>query len=102
MAIDVAALRREFPMLQRHVGGKPIYYLDSANTSQKPNSVIDAMSTFMREGYAPIGRSSYTLAAEASDAYETSRAKVARFINARSAREVVFTKNATEIGRAHV
>ena len=96
MALDVAALRREFPMLQRHVGGKPIHYLDSANTSQKPNSVIDAMSTFMREGYAPIGRSSYTLAAEASDAYETSRAKVARFINARSAREVVFTKNATE------
>ena len=96
MALDIAALRRSFPMLQRQVGGKSIHYLDSANTSQKPNRVIDAMSRFMREGYAPIGRSSYTLASEASDAYETARAKVARFINARSPREVVFTKNATE------
>jgi cysteine desulfurase/selenocysteine lyase len=96
MAIDVAALRQQFPMLQRQVGGKPIHYLDSANTSQKPNCVIDAMSAFMRECYAPIGRSSYSLASEASDAYEASRAKVARFINARSPREVVFTKNATE------
>ncbi|MEY4401588.1 MAG: hypothetical protein RL072_1453 [Actinomycetota bacterium] len=83
-------------MLQREVAGKPIHYLDSANTSQKPNRVIDAMSRFMREGYAPIGRSSYTLASEASDAYEAARAKVAGFINARSPREVVFTKNATE------
>ena len=96
MAIDVAALRQQFPMLQRQVGGKPIHYLDSANTSQKPNRVIDAMSAFMRECYAPIGRSSYSLASEASDAYEASRAKVARFINAHSPREVVFTKNATE------
>jgi len=96
MAIDVAALRQQFPMLQRQVRGKPIHYLDSANTSQKPNRVIDAMSAFMRECYAPIGRSSYSLASEASDAYEASRAKVARFINARSPREVVFTKNATE------
>jgi cysteine desulfurase/selenocysteine lyase len=83
-------------MLQRKVGGKPIHYLDSANTSQKPDCVIDAMSSFMREGYAPIGRSSYTLASQASDAYESARTKVARFINARSPREVVFTKNATE------
>lgn len=96
MAFDVAAVRREFPMLAKHVGGKPIHYLDSANTSQKPNCVIDAMSSFMREGYAPIGRSSYRLASSASDAYEGARAKVARFINARSPREVVFTKNATE------
>jgi len=96
MALDVAALRQQFPMLQRRVGGKPIHYLDSANTSQKPACVIDAMSRFMREGYGPIGRSSYSLASEASDAYEEARAKVARFINARSPREVVFTKNATE------
>jgi cysteine desulfurase/selenocysteine lyase len=96
MTLDVAALRQQFPMLQRQVAGKPIHYLDSANTSQKPNHVIDAMSSFMREGYAPIGRSSYSLASDASDAYEAARAKVARFINARSPREVVFTKNATE------
>ena len=96
MSLDVAAIRREFPMLAKHINGKPVRYLDSANSSHKPNCVIDAMSTFMREGYAPIGRSSYTLAAEASAAYEAARTKVAKFINARSPREVVFTKNATE------
>ncbi|NDF71769.1 MAG: aminotransferase class V-fold PLP-dependent enzyme, partial [Actinobacteria bacterium] len=96
MSLDIAALRKEFPMLQRQVGGKPIHYLDSANSSHKPNCVIDTMSQFMREGYAPIGRSSYTLASEASTTYEAARAKVAHFINARSPREVVFTKNATE------
>ena len=96
MTLDLAALRNEFPMLSKQVGGKPIHYLDSANSSHKPNCVIDAMSTFMREGYSPIGRSSYTLASDASDAYEGARTKVAKFINAYSAREVVFTKNATE------
>ena len=96
MTLDVAAIRREFPMLGRKVGGKPIHYLDSANTAHKPESVIDAMSTFMRESYSPIGRSSYSLASEASDMYEGARANVARFINARASREVVFTKNATE------
>ena len=83
-------------MLERRVNGKPIHYLDSANTSQKPNCVVEAMSKFMRESYAPIGRSSYLLASEASDMYEAVRGKVARFINAASPREVVFTKNATE------
>ncbi len=96
MSLDVGAIRREFPMLAKHINGKPVHYLDSANSSHKPNCVIDAMSTFMREAYAPIGRSSYTLAAEASAAYEAARTKVAKFINARSSREVVFTKNATE------
>ncbi|MGA0803343.1 MAG: SufS family cysteine desulfurase [Ilumatobacteraceae bacterium] len=96
MTLDVAALRDEFQMLSRRVGGKPIHYLDSANSSHKPNCVIDAMSTFMREAYSPIGRSSYALASEASDAYEGARSKVAGFINAYSPCEVVFTKNATE------
>ncbi len=96
MSLDVAAIRREFPMLAKQINGKPVHYLDSANSSHKPNCVIDAISTFMREAYAPIGRSSYTLAAEASAAYEAARTKVAKFINARSSREVVFTKNATE------
>ena len=96
MTLDLAALRNEFPMLSKQVGGKAIHYLDSANSSHKPNCVIDAMSTFMRENYSPIGRSSYTLASDATDAYEGARTKVAKFINAYSAREVVFTKNATE------
>ncbi|MFM7963280.1 MAG: SufS family cysteine desulfurase, partial [Actinomycetota bacterium] len=96
MTLDVAAVRREFALLSRMVAGKPIHYLDSANTSHKPECVINAMSSFMRESYSPIGRSSYSLATEASDVYEAARTKVAKFINARSSREVVFTKNATE------
>ncbi|MBJ7505538.1 MAG: SufS family cysteine desulfurase [Ilumatobacteraceae bacterium] len=96
MTLDVAAIRQEFPMLTKQINGKPIHYLDSANSSHKPNCVIDAMSTFMREQYAPIGRSSYTLATEASGLYEAARTKIAKFINARSSREVIFTKNATE------
>ena len=83
-------------MLAKQINGKPIHYLDSANSSHKPNCVIDAMSAFMREQYAPIGRSSYTLATEASGLYEAARTKIAKFINARSSREVIFTKNATE------
>ncbi len=96
MTLDLAAVRRQFPMLQRRVNGEPIHYLDSANTSQKPEVVIETMSRFMRESYSPIGRSSYLLASEASDMYESARGKVARFINAWSPCEVVFTKNATE------
>ena len=96
MALDTAAIRREFPMLQRRVNDKPIHYLDSANSSQKPERVIETMSRFMRESYSPIGRSSYLLASEATDMYEAARSKVATFINAGSPREVVFTKNATE------
>jgi cysteine desulfurase / selenocysteine lyase len=96
VALDVAALRGHFPILRREIDGAPIVYLDSANTSQKPQSVIDAMSTFLATSYAPINRSAYRLAAEATDAYEGARVKVQRFIGAPRAHEVVFTKNATE------
>jgi cysteine desulfurase/selenocysteine lyase len=78
------------------IDGQRLVYLDSANTSQKPNAVIDAMADFMRNGYAPINRSAYRMAGEATDLYEGARSKVQRFINARSVNEVVFTKNATE------
>ena len=96
MSLDVAAVRTEFPIFSREIDGQPIVYLDSANTSQKPAAVIDAMADFMRTGYAPINRSAYRLAAEATDLFEGARTKVARFINAPRAHEVVFTKNATE------
>ena len=96
MSIDSAVIRRDFPILGNEVNGKPLVYLDSANTSQKPNVVIDTMAKFMREAYAPINRSAYTLAANATDLYEGARAAVAKFINANNAREIVFTKNATE------
>lgn len=94
--LDVAAIKAQFPLLQRELNGAPLVYLDSANTSQKPQVVIDAMSTFMEQSYAPINRSAYQLAAEATDAFEGARTKVRRFINAPRDREVVFTKNATE------
>jgi len=96
MSIDSAVIRRDFPIFGNEINGKPLVYLDSANTSQKPNVVIDTMTKFMREAYAPINRSAYTLAANATEQYEGARAAVAKFINANNAREIVFTKNATE------
>ena len=96
MSIDSAVIRRDFPIFGNEVNGKPLVYLDSANTSQKPNVVIDTMTKFMREAYAPINRSAYTLAANATEQYEGARVAVAKFINANNAREIVFTKNATE------
>jgi len=95
-SIDAEKIRRDFPVVTSSINGKPMVYLDSANTSQKPVAVIDAMTAFMREGYAPINRSAYSLAAEATEKYEGARTKVAKFINAKSSREIVFTKNATE------
>ncbi|MFZ9564201.1 MAG: SufS family cysteine desulfurase [Ilumatobacteraceae bacterium] len=94
--MDWSAVKADFPVLQRRIDGQRLVYLDSANTSQKPNSVIDTMADFMRHGYAPINRSAYRLAGEATDAFEGARTKVQRFINAPGAHEVVFTKNATE------
>jgi len=83
-------------LLQRKINGQPLVYLDSANTSQKPRSVIDSMTKFMETSYAPINRSAYQLAAEATEAYEDARKAVQRFINAPRADELIFTKNATE------
>lgn len=96
-SFDVAAIRSEFPLLSdRKIDDKPLIYLDSGNTSQKPRRVIDAMSNFMESTYAPINRSSYRLAGEATEVYEGARIAVARLINAPSADEVIFTKNASE------
>ncbi len=94
--LDVPAIREQFPILARRIDDQPIVYLDSANTSQKPRAVIDAMSRFMEHTYAPINRSAYRLAAEATDAYEGARTAAKRFINAPKVHELVFTKNATE------
>jgi cysteine desulfurase/selenocysteine lyase len=96
VTLDLDAVKKEFPFLEREIDGAPVVYLDSANTSQKPRQVIDAMSRFMETSYAPINRSAYRLAAEATDAYEGARRAVARFVNAPAADEIVFTKNATE------
>ena len=96
MSFDVQKIRADFPVLAELINGQPLVYLDSANTSQKPNAVIDAMTSFMQHSYAPTNRSAYHLAAAATDLYEGARAKVASFINAPHTHEVVFTKNATE------
>jgi len=95
-AVDWDAVRADFPYLERRIDGAPVIYLDAANTSQKPRQVLDAMHRFASTGYAPINRSAYRMAGEATDAFEGARAAVARFINAPSADEVIFTKNATE------
>ena len=94
--VDIAAVKRDFPFLERRINELPITFLDSANSTQKPRQVIDAMSHFMESSYSPINRSAYRMAAEATDLYEGARAKVARFIGASSVDEIVFTKNATE------
>jgi cysteine desulfurase/selenocysteine lyase len=96
VSLDLARIRADFPILAERPDGRPLVYLDSANTSQKPRAVIDAMADFMATGYAPINRSAYELASRATDRYEAARAAVARFIGAPSVREIVFTKNATE------
>jgi cysteine desulfurase / selenocysteine lyase len=92
---DVEAVRKDFPVLQRQVHGRPLVYLDSAATSQKPQSVIDAMSRFYEEHNSNVHRGVHALAEEATEAYEAARGKVARFVGA-DPRAVVFTKNATE------
>jgi cysteine desulfurase/selenocysteine lyase len=94
--IPALAPRADFPILAREVNGKPLIYLDSAASSQKPTQVLDAMDTFARTSYSNTHRGAYTLAEEATGAYERARKQVARFINASSVREVIFTRNTTE------
>jgi cysteine desulfurase / selenocysteine lyase len=93
---DVERVRADFPILQRKVRGKPLVYLDNAATSQKPQSVIDAVSGFYAGDNANIHRGVHYLSERATVAYDLVREKVARFVNARSSREVVFTKGTTE------
>jgi cysteine desulfurase / selenocysteine lyase len=94
--LDVARLKADFPILERTVNGKRLVYLDSASSSQKPQAVLDAMDEHYRNYYANIHRGVYTIAEESTAAYELARGKVARFLGAGSANEVVFTKNITE------
>lgn len=94
---EIARIRADFPILGREVHpGVPLIYLDSAATSQKPASVIDAMDAYYRQSNANIHRGIHVLAEEATALYEDARVKVAKFINARSEREVIFTRNTTE------
>ncbi|MFC1413726.1 cysteine desulfurase [Streptacidiphilus sp. N1-12] len=94
---DVDAIRKDFPILQRQLhDGKPLVYLDSAATSQKPRQVLDAMNEYYEQHNANVHRGVHVLAEEATALYEGARDKVAAFINAPSRDEVIFTKNASE------
>ena len=95
MSFDAQAIRADFPILAREVHGKPLVYLDSAASAQKPRAVIDAMTGAMEHSYANVHRGLHTLANETTDAYEAVRGKVAAFIGADPA-EVVYTKGGTE------
>jgi len=94
--LDTAAIRAQFPILSREVHGQPLVYLDNAATTQKPQSVIDALTTYYSTMNANIHRGLHTLAEEATAAYEDVRKQVAAFIGAASHREIVFTRNTTE------
>jgi cysteine desulfurase/selenocysteine lyase len=95
-ALDVATIKRDFPILQREVNGRRLVYLDSASSAQKPLVVLDAMDDAYRNHYANIHRGVYTIAEEATAAFEDARRKVARFVNAPRTDEIIFTRNATE------
>jgi len=96
MTLDVHRIRKDFPILERKVYGKPLVYLDNAATSQKPRQVIDALVDYYENYNANIHRAVHCLGEEATAAYEEARAKVAKFINAPSPESVIFTRNTTE------
>jgi cysteine desulfurase/selenocysteine lyase len=93
---DPYSIRRDFPILQERVNGHPLIWLDNAATTQKPNAVIDRLSHFYHHENSNVHRAAHTLAARATDAYESAREKVRRFINASSTREIVFVRGTTE------
>jgi cysteine desulfurase / selenocysteine lyase len=96
VALDVHAIKKDFPILDRKINGHRLVYLDSAVSSQKPRAVLDAMEAFYETSYTNVHRGVYTIGEEATAAYEGARARLARFVNAPSERGVVFTKNVTE------
>ena len=93
--IDASAIRADFPILDRVINGRPLVFLDSAASSQKPVQVLDTMTRIYRDSYANVHRGAYTLSQEATEEYEEARRKVATFLNAPTDEEVVFTRSAT-------
>src|SRR5215218_5266954 len=94
--LDAQRLRADFPIFEQEIHGKPLAYLDSAATAQKPRQVLDALRTFYETSYANVHRGVYQLSERATAGYEGARQKLAVFVNAPSEREVIFTRNATE------
>ena len=94
MKID--QIKNNFPIFKKKINNKPLVYLDSANSSQKPNSVIDRMSYFYENEFSNVGRSVHSLAVTATNRFEETRDLVKKFINAKHREEIIFTKGATE------
>ncbi|MBE01808.1 cysteine desulfurase [Marinobacter lutaoensis] len=95
-ALDVEALRRDFPILSQQVNGKPLVYLDNGASAQKPVAVLDAMDRYYREMHANVHRGAHTLGDRATAAFEGARETVRRFLNAASTREIIWTRGTTE------
>src|SRR3989440_9103262 len=93
---SAADIRKDFPILSRQVHGHPLVYLDSTASSQKPYAVIEAMSTYYETTHANVHRGVYEISEEATTRMEKARVKIARFINARQSKQVIFTRNTTE------
>ena len=94
--LDARKVRADFPIFEQEFHGKPLAYLDSAATAQKPRQVLDALRTFYETSYANVHRGVYELSERATAGYEGARDKLATFVNAPSAKEIIFTRNATE------
>ena len=94
--MDIKSIKSQFPILLKKINGKPLIYLDSSNSSQKPLSVINSLDYFYRNEFSNIGRSIHSLAVNATNKYEETRMNVKSFVNAKSKDEIIFTKNATE------
>ncbi|HKI22476.1 MAG TPA: cysteine desulfurase [Gaiellaceae bacterium] len=94
--LDAQKLRADFPILQQEINGKPLAYLDSAVTAQKPRQMLEAMTQFYETSYGNVHRGVYALAERSTEAFEGARDRIAKFVNAPSSRELIFTRNATE------
>src|SRR3954471_12391111 len=95
-SIDWSALRKDFPVLDQEVHGQPLIYFDNAATTQKPRAVLDALRNYYEHDNANVHRGIHELSNRAPAAFEAARALAARFINARSAEEIIFARGTTE------
>ena len=94
--MNLENIKSQFPILSKKVNGKPLVYLDSSNSSQKPLIVINRLESFYKNEFSNIGRSIHSLSVNATNKFDETRASVKNFINASSKDEIIFTKNATE------
>ena len=94
--MNIKSIKSEFPILKKKVNNKSLIYLDSANSSQKPKSVINSITNFYENDYSNIGRSVHTLAVKATNKFEQTRDNVQKYLNAKYREEIIFTKGATE------